>query len=460
MRPNVPAFAGVFLTFSALFFPSASASVDGRVSFEYGIQPSAVGQVRKSEGWLGAQLGWKWKDETGDRWRLQALIASELLVLSPATSAANSQTLGSTSAGEWNRSGSPHYFEDQELFVEYRTSRLRTSFGSRVLRWGISDFYDPLDQVNSRRMERPVQAGKRGEWMVRSEWSPRSTFSFEAFVIPQKRGAILPSQTSAWLPRQLYIPNLPDTEYNLPSSLEYKYREREARDSSLQWNTGARALWRPGEAEITFQYDEGASSFPSVRPSVSGVLIGITPEGRRVIQADPLIELTEVNYRERHYGASLVQPFGVTLLRAQFGKTEPMFAGRTLAHDRSDVSVALEHPVGLGSWGQLTVLAQGFKNLLEDESGGTDIASFSKIFDRAAALGLRFAASETSSFTVGGLTSLIPKGGTIVMSALTFDINSTVSAELAWTWFEAKLDSPMGPFKDNDGGSAKLTASF
>lgn len=454
---------------TCIFATSAEArpSVDAKAGFEYGILPSAVGAGRRSEGWFAASLRGKWNSEQIENFRVEGSVTAEFLVLSPSVNAANSQILGAPQSGEWNKSGSPQYFEDQELFAEYKFGRAankRVSVGSKILRWGIADFYDPLDQINSRRMEKPAQSTKRGEWMLYYEWregdSDRGPISLETFVIPLKRGAILPSRTSAWLPRQLYIPNRPDTEFLLPDALEYRYRDREDPDAALRWNLGARTTWRPSDAEFSLQYDEGAAGFPAMRASISGPLLGIRPDGRRVIQADPLVQLTEVYYRERHYGGSLVKPLGSTLLRFQFGKTEPVSSGRDLANDRADVTLALERQISLGTHGQVTVLAQGFKNTLEDDTGGTDIASFSKFFDRAAALGFRFAPNETTTVMVGALKSLALKGGTIVQSSFSMDVSPTLAVEAAWTWYEANLDSPIGPFKDNDGGSLKFTSSF
>lgn len=433
-----------------------------RAWLEYAVLPITKGNGRSSEGWLGFEIGGKYKPLSHPRLRFEALIAGDFLMLSPGTTTSSSQTLGATQALEWNKSGSPHFFEDREFFGEYRFGRTRTSLGSRTLRWGIADFFDPLDQINSRRMEKPAQATKRGEWMLFTEirGSDQSPISVEAFFIPVKRGAILPSQTSAWLPRQLYVPFIAEAEFRLPASVEYNYREREERDSALRWNAGARVIWRPSESEVTFQYDEGASSFPAVRPSVGGSLVAIKPNGRRVIEADSLVELTEVYYRERHYGVSLVQPLGANLLRVQFAKTEPMYGGRELARDRGDVALSLERQVGLGSLGGATLLAQTFANVLASESGGTDVASFSKLFDRATALGVRFAPNETTFVSIGALQSFSAKAGTIIMSSIGFDLSSTVTAELGWNFYEADLDSPIGPYKDNDGGSLKVTASF
>lgn len=460
----VPVFFLTLLIFAVVAPAFARTSSDFKAGIEYAGMPAAVGNGRRSEGWLSFQAGTKWTLTATDRLRLEIKIAGDFLILSPSATTASSQTLGSPQAGEWNKSGSPHYLEDQELFAEYKFGKVRASIGSKTLRWGVADFFDPLDQINSRRMERPASSVKRGEWMIYSEWrgetADANAVAVEAFVIPIKRGVQLPSQTSPWLPRQLYIPNRPEAEFNLPDALEYRYRDREDPESALRWNAGARIAWRPGDNEFSLQYDEGASSFPSIRPTVSGPLIGIRPDGRKVIQSDPLIQLTEVYYRERHYGASLVRPLGSSLLRLQFGKTEPLMSGRNLANDRADLSLAVERQIGLGSFGTMTVLAQAFKNTLEDQSGGTDIASFSKFFDRAVALGIRVAPSETTTLTVGALKSLAPKGGTIIQTNLAFDLNQVVAAELGWTWYEADLDSPIGPFKDNDGGSVKLNASF
>lgn len=461
---RLPAFFILALIVGTISNATAHAKLetDSKFWIDYEILPAVIGKGRNSEGWIGFDYGAKLKFESNERLRVEALITGDFLMLSPSTETASSQTLGATQALEWNKSGSPHFFEDRELFAEYRFGRARVSLGSRTLRWGIADFFDPLDQINSRRMEKPAQSTKRGEWMLFTELraSDKSAVSVEAFLIPVKRGAILPSQTSAWLPRQLYVPYIPDAEFRLPETVEYKYRDREEQDAALRWNAGARILWRPGETEMNFQYDEGASSFPSVRPTISGSLIETRPDGRKVIQADPLVQLTEVYYRERHYGASIVQPLGGTLARLQFGKTEPMYSGRELARDRGDVSLALERQLALGSWGGVTVLAQGFANVLATEAGGTDIASFSKLFDRAAALGLRFAPNETTALTIGALKSLSTKGGTIFLSSLSFDVGASVTAELSWTVYVADLDSPIGPYKDNDGGSVKLTASF
>lgn len=463
-------FPSVLIWFLGLALGISSAhaerDISSKAAIEYGAIPSAIGNSRRSEVWLNGSFGLKWKSETSDRFRFEALINADLLLLNPSISNSMAQTLGAPQALEWNKSGSPHFFEDQEFFIEHRLGRTRTSLGSRTLRWGLADIFDPLDQINSRRMERPIQSVKRGEWMLFSELRGSGSgngigaVSLEGFVIPIKRGAILPSQTSAWLPRQLYIPNLPDTEFLLPTSLEYRYLAREEKDAALRWNYGARALWRPGDSEVVLQYDEGASSFPSIRPLVSGPLIGIQPDGRRVIEADPLILLKEIYYRERHYGASLTQPLGTLLARLQIAKTEPLYAGRELAHHRSDLSIALEREIRLGYFGSLTVLLQGFRNFLEDDRGGNDLASFSRLFDRAAAVGLRLAPSETTSLTVGGLQSFATKGGTLVMAGLGFDLSSSLSLEFGWNWIAAPLDAPIGPYKNNDGGSLKLTASF
>lgn len=442
------------LVLSAVFssvFSSASALAEirwesqGSVDLEARSYPQAIGQARSSELWTGATVDLEGKFR---RWKIRSVVKGHFLAV------------GKSDPGTINQSGSPHAIEDQELNLEYRYRSHKIRVGTTVLRWGIVDLYDPLDQVNSRRFESPLATSKRGDPMLywtQTSLSPRgSAFVSEVFFVPFRRPSLMPSQASAWLPRQIYIPNLPDTEFVLPEALEYRYLGREELDDSLHSNFGARLGWRFSESEISLQYDEGGSSFPSLRPTVSGTVISLTPRTR--IQADPLIELTEVYFRERHFGASFTQTFNSLLVRMQIAKTEPMFNGRSLARDRSDFTMGIEY--GLSS---STLLAQVFFNGLAQNDGGNDLASFSSVFDRAAAVGLRYSISDTASMMFGVMHSApgpVGKNGTVAVINSAFDLTENLFCEIGWTAIEAEPEAPLGPFKENDGGYLKLTASF
>lgn len=434
-----------------LFFYGASASAtirweaEGSVELEARSYPQAIGQARSSELWTGANVD---LDGKFRRWRIRSVIKGQFLAV------------GKSDPGTINQSGSPHAIEDQELNIEYRYRKHRLRVGTTVLRWGIVDLYDPLDQVNSRRFESPLATSKRGDpmlyWTQTSLASNGNAFISEVFFVPFRRPSLMPSQASAWLPRQIYIPNLPDTEFVLPDALEYKYLGREELNDALHSNFGARLGWRFSESELSLQYDEGASSFPSLRPTVSGSVIALTPRTR--IQADPLIQLTEVYFRERHFGASVTQTFRSLLVRMQLAKTEPMFQGRTLSRDRSDFTMGIEYGVS-----NSTLLAQIFYNSLAKNDGGNDLSSFSTVFDKAAALGWRLAISETASLMVGAMHSApgpVGKNGTVSVINSAFDLGENLSCELGWTAIEAEAEAPLGPFKENDGGYFKLTATF
>lgn len=443
----------------AFFSPSALAerTVEGKIATEGTTMPSASGPTRKSDAWLSGGFGFEWRSNSsrglwssarakGDFWG-EALVS------------------GSDSIGA-NRTGSANFFEDRELYIEFRGSRTRMSLGSRVLRWGLMDFYDPLDQVNSRRYEKPLKSNKRGEWMLYATWQkPQSrigAWTIEGYIVPERRPSLLPSQSSPWLPRQLYVPNLPDIEIELPDSIEYLYRYRSFKNDASHTNFGSRVLWRYRSAELAIQFDEGMSSLPAIQPTVSGTVVAVSP--RRRVRANSLVVLDEVYYRERHFGGSIAQPLprwmGGALMRVQIAKTEPVEEGRTLARDRSDAALALERSFSMGSQGSLTVIAQGFNNLLADGSGGNDLASFSSVFDRAGALGLRWAPNETSSISIGALHSAANKGGTVFLAGAAFDLTGALSVEADWTVISAELESPLGPFANNDGGSLKLTYAF
>lgn len=449
---------GLILCTSCLFAISVANArweANGQVELEARTFPTATGQARATEFWTGPEIELEFKPSGNfRRWRMRSVLHGQFL------------TIGKSDPGNLNQSGSPHVFEDQELYFEYRSRNHRVRIGTQVLKWGIVDLYDPLDQVNSRRFENPLSAAKRGDPML--YWSRTSiskpskgsqdevAFTSELFLTPFRRTSLMPSQASTWLPRKLYIPNLPDTEFVLPEALEYKYLGREELDDSLQLNFGARLGWRFSSSEVSLQYDEGGSTFPSLRPSVSGTVIALAPRLR--IQADPLIELTEVYFRERHFGFSVTQTFDSLLIRGQIAKSEPMFKGRTLSRDRSDMTIGIEYGIS-----NTTLLAQFFYNSLSQNDGGNDLASFSSVFDKAAALGWRMGISETASLMIGALHSFPganSKSGTVALLNASFDFSEHLSCEIGWTLIEAQPEAPLGPFNDNDGGFLKLTAAF
>lgn len=427
----------------------AETSIDARLGVEGSVLAKPTGASREQEAWLAGAVGGEITPERRRNFKFKLKVVGEFLVTEP-------DGIG------LNRTGSPNFLEDEEAYVEYRRGEFRASAGSKILRWGLVDFFDPLDQLNSRRLERPLRAQKRGEWMGWFSWertSRRGSWGIEGFVVPERRESLLPSVRSPWLPRQLYVPNLPQAEFELPGSLEYRYLPSTERDEARHWNGGARLLWRPGTSELSLQWDQGASGLPALQPTVTGTVVALSPRTR--IRADSLIELREVYYREQHYGATLVQPLpGDFLLRTQIAKTEPLASGRTLARDRADAALAVEKNLGLPGWGSLTIIAQGFRNWLADDSGGNDIASFSTLFDRAIAAGLRWAPSETSSISAGALHSLSATGATVYLASAAWDLSDSLALAFDWTIFSAPPESAIGPFDGNDGGSLSLTSTF
>lgn len=426
---------------------------EAQLGFEARTFPSVIGQARASENWITSLFDVSIQSGRFRRWFGSARIMGQYLVDSPTQ--------------VWNQSGSPQYLEEQELSIEYRYRRHRFRLGTTTVRWGILDLYDPLDQVNSRRFENPIASEKRGDPMLLWSFSRPArqvSTNFEAFYIPKKKRSLLPSETSAWLPREVYVPNLADAEFILPESLIYQYDGFEELNQSLSHAYGLRVVIRSESLEAALQYDEGASSFPNVRPEVTGTIVAVPPQSDRTrIQADPLIRLTEVYYRERHFGGSMTKSFSDSLLRLQLARSERLYAGRELARDRTDLSVGFEKSIG-----RSTLLSQLYINLLqldsESSSGtGNDLASMSSLFDRAAALGLRYPIGDSSSILIGAMYSTGSQTDgetTIAMTNLSLAVSDSVSLDLGIQIIESGSRGPLAPFAKNDGGSLKLTALF
>ena len=76
------------LLLSVLAAPvSARASSDFKAGIEYAAMPSAVGNGRRSEGWLSVLAGTKWTSTATERLRIEIKIAGEFLILSPSVAA-------------------------------------------------------------------------------------------------------------------------------------------------------------------------------------------------------------------------------------------------------------------------------------------------------------------------------------------------------------------------------------
>lgn len=426
---------------------------DGQLSLEERLFPSARGQSRSSETWVAPFLDLSIKNRRLKRWSFSARTSGQFLIGDETTT--------------WNQSGSPHYFEEQELSLEYRFRRHRVRLGTSTLRWGILDLYDPLDQVNSRRFENPIASEKRGDPMLLWQYSMPArhvSSNFEVFYIPRKKLSILPSERSVWLPRELYVPYLSEAEFLLSRELSYRYLAHEELDSSLSHAFGARVVFRGDTLEAAIQYDEGASAFPNVRPEVTGTVIAVPPQSDRTqIQADPIIKLTEIYYRERHFGGSITKSFSKSLMRVQLARTERLYGGRSLARDRTDLTIGFERSVGSS-----TLLAQTYANLLRlnvenKTESGNDLASMSSLFDTAFAIGWRYPIGDSSSLLLGALYapgSQTEGWTTLAMSNMSLALADSLTLDFGFNLLESGKRGPLSPFAQNDGAQLKLTALF
>lgn len=413
-----------------------STSVSPR--FESGFQK--LGLARQSEFWLQGTIDYEDKGTGGarrSRWTGRLSLQYDVLV----SDFSGPQRL--------NESGSPLFLEDREAYLETSRGLWIWAFGSKLLRYGVLDIYDPLDQVNSRRFENPLSSDKRGEWMLHVQRRTEQ-LTLEAFLIPEKRSAILPSVKSRWLPRKLYVPALPTSEFVLPENLEYSYNGTNSYNGARQWAYGARIAKRWGETEVSLQYDEGSANFPSLEPQVTGTVVETSPRQRVVV--DPLIQLKTLETRERHFGGSVVTTLFDTLLRLQVAKTEPLYKGREVSRDRVDFGLALEKT--FGSW---TALAQGFYNSLKPKETGNDIAALTGLFDEAISLGVRYGLSETSAITLGVLNSLAHESNRVVLAGYNQDLSDSLQLGFNASLIEGGERSPLGTFDGNDTVSVKLT---
>lgn len=447
-------------------FATATTEFNSSVSIEAIEYQQQSSHFRTSETWITPSADFFAKFGVREQLRLKLGLHGQLLVVSRAPHSESSGGL------ELNQTGSPRFLEEKEAAVEYRFRRGQISLGSQIVRWGVSDVYDPLDQINARRFERPLDTLKRSEWMARGSYMliQRNSFSIsaEGLWIPIKKAPLLPSTSSAWLPRDIYIPQ--DTSgaiLEVPESVGYRYRPQRVLNGALENAFGLRLQLKTESTEWSAQYDEGAQGFPTVAVFATGQLVELSPRPR--VRVDSNIDLEAQIRRERRYGLSFVRQFRWLgkewLTRAQVARTEPIGSIPSTAGSmkRTDWMFGLERSFSSRLLGSITGLMQLFYNsetggeFGNPTSSGNDATSTNQIFDQAASVGARMSLSDTTTLLIGGIWS--PKD-TVFQTQMGIALTDELNLDLSLNLIEANRDSALGAYRNNDSLSARITAFF
>gem|GEM_PF-1332332 len=362
-----------------------------------------------------------------------------------------------------NPSQKERYYQDlQEGYVQWQSLPWTVQAGYNIQSWGDTDVFNPLDVVNARRYYDPFRSEKMGAptLLLKREWE---RFFLEALWIPMQRETVVPGDNSRWLPRELYKSRTIDNSFgpsvlSLPSNIQYRYQQHITQDNALKHNFGARLKFRFTGFDWTLAGFEGASVAPAVNIRSLRALTTVAFDAQTLqINVDPNtpITLRAIYYKTRMMGTSFVWVLGDYLVKgaSAYTKVISKLPNDQLPLDSHENALGLERSFSLGS-GTLTALAQGTYVNRKDKVDGNSV-SLSRMFDKAAMVGLRWAPSEKITGTASFLYDIRYKGHFEHLD-LGIKIADGWNAKIAGDIMSGKPETPIGTYDRNDRVTVSL----
>lgn len=356
-----------------------------------------------------------------------------------------------------NKSTEEQTFTDlSDLYLKFSKGSWSFQAGYATYAWGTTDGYSPLDVINSKQYYDPLHSKKLGAPSVAFNWTGESV-SLDAVYIPLQRESLLPGPQSRWLPRDVYVPEVPDNNLVLllPKDLRFHYGARTQLDEALKNNGALRLQAHVANIDLTVMAFEGAPSFPLVEPLVDGNVIQVSP--KTVVQMNPDVTLNLKDYRERRAGFSFVSSQYDFLLKYAGSYAQPLGDYANLPGWTQENVLGLEKTFEVGSEGTLIAILQ--HSFIESERSNDSNLSFTEIFRRAFMLGGRLSWKEVWVFNFLGLydSKNFSHLGEFGISRRFFDA-WTLTANA--TVIDGPETSTLGTYRKNDSYALSLSRSF
>lgn len=343
------------------------------------------------------------------------------------------------------------YLEMQEAYLQWQSLPVTVLAGLNTVSWGATDVFNPLDVINQHIYYDPLQSEKRGApmLMIKTDFSP---LQFEAIYIPKERRTLLPGVKSRWLPRDVYKTRSLGTSFgpvrlNLPSTMDYSYSEDKTLDHALINNFGFRTQLALSGVDLSAIAYDGVAATPAVGIKTATLTATSVYAGQDLIfDVDPAVGLQATFYRERVFGASAVVVMGDTLLKTEAAYTHVVSKRTDLPDHVEEYVMGLERNLNIFKDG-VTALLQGtyVRNSLGDDGAAT---SLSRMFDKSATLGLRYA-PEKWSIVASGLYDIKYKGK-LGHFEVARKLSDPVEIKLTCDILAGKQETPIGTYRKND----------
>lgn len=367
----------------------------------------------------------------------------------------------------WRMKFSPYIYSDpaslstrEKFFLDVNEAKIFRRFGDlsfdlgiNQVSWGVTDVYNPLDVVSPKRLFDPLNSEKRGVPSLTVGYET-GDWRLEGLYVPISFESVLPGETSRWLPRDVFVPEDPEFEIQLPRDLRYSYTASESVESALTNGFGGLIEKRGSGVDLLAIFYQGASSSPSILAIISGDYIPRNPPDRPIFRADPDVQLQPIYYQRRTAGLGAVYTLETAIVKFAATYSDKVAQRNDLPgwNQSSVLGWEQNFPVYEST---LTLLVQGTYGRNQDDAGNS-VSSFERIFDKSLLLGLRLSTSSDWTATGAVLYDFSSLGG-FAQLRLENRISDGISASLQGDLIEGERSTTLGTYRRNDRLAAGLT---
>ncbi|WP_413292380.1 hypothetical protein ACLSU7_13310 [Bdellovibrio sp. HCB185ZH] len=355
-----------------------------------------------------------------------------------------------------NKSSEEQIFIDpSEAYLKFQKDVLNISLGYHLVTWGVTDGYNPIDVVNRRQIFDPLRSKKLGSPSLMISES-LSWFDYDLIYIPKAREAIMPGENSRWLPRDVFIPQVPENNLVLllPPNLRYHWGKNETLNDALDNNVALRLQKTISIFDISLTGFDGAGGYPIIEPQVTGTIVQVSP--KTVIQVDPDVTLNRKQRRIRQGGFTLVSHQWDFLFKYATSYTDDYGDYVNLPGWLHENVLGIEKTFNFNDAMLITILQYSF---LDSEKQNDSNISLTEVFRRSWMAGGRLTWKEVWNASVLGLYDTL-NYSTFFEMTLGRRFFDAWSVNLTADFIAGSSENPLGVYSKNDSYLLSVSRSF
>lgn len=343
-----------------------------------------------------------------------------------------------------NKSSTEKYLaEPQEFNFKLKSKYQTVRLGYSTVSWEGTDFINPMDIVNAKNQQDPLNPLTRGSAGVFYTLNT-SHFSWDLIYIPKQTQTLLPGENSAWWPREFTLPtNTQDTTLLVPETLIYKVNDDEVLEKALDHNFAMRLKQQFDTWDISLGVYQGSSTTPALSPQISLTPIEIYPN--QIYQINSPVVIQPIYYRSRVIAGSFSKIFESFIVRLSGQHAQPLTLDARVPGWSDLGVVAIEKNVQIFE-SDVTFLLQ-FVNSRRKDDG--NLSLLSSLTEKSLMFGWRWPVTDELTWNAAFFQEQ-KKFSSFIHSDLTWSISDSWKQTFSVDVLSGSPESTLGTYDKND----------